>query len=143
MTLEEPVLDGTGRVDAMLVRGEISLAIEISVTTTRDHELGNIEKCLALPYTHIVMLALHKRRQTSLERFISEALGDKDKKRVSFLLPEDLPGVLDGYTVAQAPTERTVKGYTVRSRVKEIDPVEATARRKAIAQVVARSMQET
>jgi len=142
VTLEEPVLDGSGRVDAVLIRGEVQLAVEISVTTTRDHELGNIEKCLALPYTHIVMLASHKRHQTSLERFISAALEDKDKRRVSFLLPEDLPGFLDGYPISQAPTERTVKGYTVRSRVKEVDPAEAAARRRAIAQVVARSMQE-
>jgi hypothetical protein len=141
VTLEEPIHDGAGRVDAVLVRGETELAFEISVTTTRDHELGNIEKCLALPYTHVVMLTSHARRQTSLRNFISEALEDKDKKRVSFLLPEDLPGFLDGYQPAQAPTERTVKGYTVRSRVKETSPEEALARRKAIAQVVARSIQ--
>lgn len=141
VTLEELIHDGIGRVDAVLVRGDVKLAFEISVTTTRDHELGNIEKCLASTYTHVVMLASHKKHQTSLERFISEALDDADKKRVSFLLPEDLPGFLDGYPVAQEPTERTVKGYTVRSRVKEIDPTEALARRKAIAQVVARSMQ--
>lgn len=141
VTLEEPIHDGAGRVDAMLIRGETQLAFEISVTTTRDHELGNIEKCLALPYTHVVMLTSHVRRQTSLRNFISDALEDKDKKRVSFLLPEDLPGFLDGYQPTQAPTERTVKGYTVRSRVKETSPEEALARRKAIAQVVARSMQ--
>jgi len=142
VTLEEPIHDGAGRVDAVLVRGDIQLAFEISVTTTRDHELGNIEKCLACTYTHVVMLASHKKHQTSLQRFISEALDDNDKKRVSFLLPEDVPGFLDGYPIAQAPTERTVKGYTVRSRVKETDPTEALARRKAIAQVVARSLQE-
>jgi len=142
VTLEEPIHDGAGRVDAVLVRGGVQLAFEISVTTTKDHELGNIEKCLALAYTHVVMLASHKKHQTSLQRFISEALDDADKKRVSFLLPEDLPGFLDGYPISQAPAERTVKGYTVRSRVKETDPTEALARRKAIAQVVARSLQE-
>lgn len=142
VTLEEPIHDGAGRVDAVLVRGDIQLAFEISVTTTKDHELDNVEKCLACKYTHVVMLSSHKRHQTSLQRFISEALDDHDKRRVSFLLPEDLPGFLDGYPVAHAPAERVVKGYTVRSRVKDIDPTEALARRKAIAQVVARSMQQ-
>jgi hypothetical protein len=139
-SLEVPVHDGAGRVDAVLTRGELRLAFEISVTTTKDHELGNIEKCLALPFAHVVLLAHHKRHQTSLQRFIAEALEATDRSRVSFLLPEDVPGFLDGYNVAEAPRERTVKGYTVRSRVKEADAAEAMARRKAVAAVVARSI---
>ena len=89
VTLEEPVHDGAGRVDAVLVRGDTSIAFEISVTTTKDHELLNVEKCLSLPYFHVLMLTSHVRRKINLERFIGAALEDKDKKRVSFLLPED------------------------------------------------------
>lgn len=139
-TVEEPVHDGAGRVDVILRRDEISLAFEISVTTTRDHELGNIEKCLALPFTHVVMLASHARHLKSLSMHIGKALEDEEKKRVSFLLPEDLPAFLEGYPQTQTPRERTVKGYTVRSRVAQADPTEAMARRRAIASVVARSL---
>ena len=139
-TVEEPVHDGTGRVDVILRRDEISLAFEISVTTTRDHELGNIEKCLALPFTHVVMLASHARHLKSLSMHIGKALDDEEKKRVSFLLPEDLPAFLEGYPQTQTPKERTVKGYTVRSRVAQADPTEALARRRAIAAVVAKSL---
>ena len=92
--LEVPVYDGSGRVDAVLVRAEMSIAFEISVTTTKDHELGNVEKCLSLPYTHVAMLGSHVRRRASLERFIAGSLDEGDKKRVSFLLPEDLPSFL-------------------------------------------------
>ncbi|TDP60640.1 type IV secretory system conjugative DNA transfer family protein [Roseateles toxinivorans] len=140
VTLEQPIHDGAGRIDAVLVRKEVTIAVEISVTTTSDHELGNIEKCLALPYTHIVMLTSHRRRQVSLQKFIAGALDEGDKKRVSFLLPEDVPGFLDGYPVARQTTERTVKGYTVRSKVKDSDPIEALARRNAVAKVVAKAM---
>ena len=143
VVLEAPVHDGAGRVDAVLVRQETSIAFEISVTTTRDHELGNIEKCLALPYTHVVMLTSHVRRRVSLERYISPLLEDADKKRVSFLLPEEVAAFLDGYTSNSPTPERTVKGYTVRSRVREADPLEALARRKAVAKVVARSVNAT
>ena len=141
--LEAPVHDGAGRVDAVLVRQEASIAFEISVTTTRDHELGNIEKCLALPYTHVVMLTSHVRRRVSLERYISPLLEDADKKRVSFLLPEEVAAFLDSFTSNSPTPERTVKGYTVRSRVREADPLEALARRKAVAKVVARSVNAT
>lgn len=140
-SVEESVHDGAGRVDVILRRDTISFAFEISVTTTRDHELGNIEKCLALPFTHIVMLASHQKHLKSLSLFISKGLEEDEKKRVSFLLPEDLPGFLDGYPMTQEPKEKMVKGYTVRSRMKEADPSEAMARRRAIAAVVARSIQ--
>ena len=140
-SVEESIHNGAGRIDVILRRETISLAFEISVTTTRDHELGNIEKCLALPFTHVVMLASHQKHLKSLSLFIEKGLEDDEKKRVSFLLPEDLPGFLDGYPMAQEPKEKTVKGYTVRSRMTEADPNEATARRRAIAAVVARSIQ--
>lgn len=141
-SVEESVHDGAGRVDVILRRAEISLAFEISVTTTKDHELGNIEKCLALPFTHVAMLASHARHLKGLSAHIGKALEDDDKKRVSFLLPEDLPAFLDGYPQVQAPKEKTVKGYTVRSRVAQADPNEALARRRAIAAVVARALNE-
>ncbi len=140
-SIEESIHDGAGRVDVILRREEIALAFEISVTTTKDHELGNVEKCLELPFTHVAMLASHGRHLKSLSTYIVNALEEADKKRVSFLLPEDLPGFLDGYPLLEAPKEKTVKGYTVRTRVKEADPGEAIARRRAIAQVVARSIQ--
>lgn len=140
-TVEEPVHDGAGRVDVVLRRGEVALAFEISVTTTRDHELENIEKCLSLPFTHVAMVASHSRHLKSLSMHIGKALEDDERTRVSFLLPEDLPDFLGGYPEAQGPKEKTVKGYTVRSRVAQAGPAEAMARRRAIAAVVARSIQ--
>lgn len=140
-SVEESIQDDTGRVDVILRRGDISLAFEISVTTTKDHELGNVEKCLALPFTHVAMIASHARHLKGLSVHIGRALEDDDRKRVSFLLPEDVPGFLDGYPQVHAPQEKTVKGYTVRSRVARVEPHEAQARRRAIAAVVARSIQ--
>lgn len=139
-TLEEPIHEGSGRVDVILRREQISLAFEISVTTTKDHELGNIEKCLALPFTQVIMIASHARHLKSLSMHMEKALENDERGRVSFLLPEDLPGFLDGYPQAQTPREKTVKGYTVRTRVTQADPTQTLARRRAIAAVVARSL---
>lgn len=139
-TIEESIHDGAGRVDVILRRDPLMFAFEISVTTTKDHELANVEKCLALPFTQVVMMASHARHLKGLSMHIGKALDDGEQKRVSFLLPEDLPGFLDGYPMVEAPKEKMVKGYTVRSRVREAVPQEAMARRRAIAAVVARSL---
>lgn len=69
---------------------------------------------------------------------IGKTVDDDEKKRVSFLLPEDLPGLLDAYPHIHTPKGKTVKGYTVRTRIVDSEKGEAIARRKAIAAVVAR-----
>ena len=86
------------------------------------------------------MMASHARHLKGLSMHIGKALDDGEQKRVSFLLPEDLRGFLDGYPMVEAPKEKVVKGYTVRSRASVGNPAEAMARRRAIASVVARSL---
>lgn len=78
--IEESIHDGAGRVDVILPRSELSLAFEISVTTTKDHELGNVDKCLVLPLTHVVMMSSHPRRLKGLSMPIGKALEDEEKK---------------------------------------------------------------
>lgn len=138
--VEEQIHDGAGRVDVILRRDELSLAFEISVTTTKDHELENVEKCLALPFSRVVVVTSHARRLKSLSAYIATSLDEEERKRVRFLLPEELSTFLDGHPQSDAPKEKTVKGYTVRSRISDVSRDEAVARRRAIASVVARSL---
>jgi hypothetical protein len=140
-SLEDPVRDGEGRVDVVLSREGLRIAFEISITTSNDHELRNIEKCLSLPFAHVVMLTSQARRLKSLSRYISKALDEEERKRVTFLLPEDLPAFLDSFERTCVPNRKVVKGYTVRTRVADHDPSAAVARRRAIAAVVARSLE--
>jgi hypothetical protein len=46
VVVEEPTPDGKGSVDVALERAGWRLACEISVTSTVEQEVGNIEKCL-------------------------------------------------------------------------------------------------
>ncbi len=56
-TIEESILDGSGRVDVSLIKGDQSIACEISITTMPEHELLNIKKCLAADYDAIFVIA--------------------------------------------------------------------------------------
>lgn len=85
------------------------------------------------------MPASHAKHLKGLSTHIGGALEEADRKRLSFLLPEDVPGYLDGFIVSMPRAEKVVKGYTVRSKVKASDPGEALARRKAIAKVVGKA----
>jgi hypothetical protein len=142
-SIEESILEGAGRVDVALVRGEQRIAFEISVTTDRDHELGNVEKCLAAGYADIVLVGANERHVNSLSKFIEENIEESDQGKVRYLVPESLIEYLDLLGEPPQPTEQTVRGYKVRTVQQVVDPKDAGARRRAIAEVIARSLRRS
>jgi len=54
-TIEQPTADGSGRVDVALERNGKRIACEISVTSTPEQELKNIEKCLASDFERVIL----------------------------------------------------------------------------------------
>ena len=142
-SIEETILDGAGRVDVSLVRGESRIACEISVTTNQDHELGNVEKCLAAGYTEVVLVGSNERHIKALAKFVEENLDESEQGKVRYVVPERLTEYLDSLGEAPQPTEQTVRGYKVRTVQQVVDPKEAGARRQAIAEVIARSLKRS
>jgi len=55
-------------------------------------------------------------------------------------VPERLTEYLDSWGEISQPTEQIVRGYKVRTVQQMVDPKEAELRRKAIAEVIARSL---
>ena len=118
-SLEETILDGTGRVDVILRRDDISILVEVSVTTTREHEYLNILKCLENGGTEIWLLANTERHRLSLERFISARLSQSDSAKVRFILEDHLPELFEKYQTKTNESVTIVKGYTVTSRASD------------------------
>ncbi len=140
-SIEEPILDGAGRVDVSLSRGDRKIAVEISVTTGRDWELQNMEKCLSAGYEEVLVVSTNARHLKSLARFIPENLDEAVRGKVQFFSPEDLIEYL-GQSASTEPTttESTVRGYKVRVTGQTLSPADLAARRSAVAQVIARSL---
>lgn len=139
-SIEETILNGAGRVDVSIVRGESRIACEISVTTNQDHELGNVEKCLAAGYTQVVLVGSNERHIKALAKFVEENLDESEQGKVRYIVPERLTEYLDSLGEIPQPTEEVVRGYKVRTVQQVIDPKEAGERRRAIAEVIARSL---
>lgn len=143
-SIEEPILNGAGRVDVHLSRGERKIAVEISVTTGKDWELQNVEKCLAAGYEEILVVSTNARHLKSLARFIPENLDETMKDKVRYFSPEDLIEYLDqNPSVTPATTESTVRGYKVKVTRQALSPADIAERRSAVAQVIARSLGRT
>lgn len=139
-TIEETILDGAGRVDVSLVHEKIRVACQVSVTTTKDWELGGIEKCFAAGYTEVVLVLSTERQIKKFAKFVEENLDPKDQGRVRYITSEGIIEFLDGLGKF-TPTEQVVRGYKVRTVQQATDSEDAASRRKAISEVIARSLQ--
>lgn len=138
--IEEQILEGAGRVDVSLTREGVKVACEISVTTGRDYELGNIEKCLAAGYDRILFVSADQRHVKAMEKLAVGQFEDDERAKMHFVGPEEGLALLDGWTGAAVAT--TVRGYKVKTTRAVVDPEEAVRRRSAVAGVIARSLGE-
>lgn len=134
--IEQPILAGAGSVDVSLEKGERRIACEISVTTETDHEIDNIQKCLAGGYETVVALSSDAKVVRRLKERAAPVLGPETFSRVRFLQPEDLVLFLDELAAGEASGEATVRGYRVKRRYQTVTPEEAELRKQAIAQVL-------
>ena len=136
--IEDSILGGNGRVDVSLFREQTRIAFEISVTTGQDQELANIEKCFAAGFTDVVLVGSNQRHIKTLSRFIEENLDEGQRGRVRYLGQEELVEYLDSFGIP--PTEvENIRGWKVRTTQKISSAEDAEARRKAIAEILARS----
>jgi hypothetical protein len=140
VTVEYPVLDGRGSVDVFLEREGWRLACEISVTTTVEHEVGNVEKCLAAEFHEVVVISPKERHLQKVERALGKRLPPESMSRVHFFTPEALGAYLDTLPLP-AEVATTVGGYQVKVNYRPTSGEQAGSRTKAVAGVIARSLQ--
>jgi hypothetical protein len=132
--IEQPILAGAGSVDVSLEKGERRIACEISVTTETEHEIDNIQKCLAGGYETVVAISSDLKVVRRLKERAAAVLAPETSVRVRFPQPEDL--VLDELAAGEASGESTVRGYRVKRRYQPVSPEEAEMTKQAVAQVL-------
>ncbi len=136
--IEEEILGGAGRVDVSLALKDQKIACEISVTTGRDHEFGNIEKCLGAGYARIIFVSSDARHLAAMEKLADHHFEEEDRAKLQFASPEDAIGLLARW--CGDAEVKTVRGYKVRTTVEAGDPAEQGHRRATVASVIARSL---
>ena len=141
--IEETIPDGKGRVDVLLTQSGVTLAVEISVTTSSEHEYQNIHKCLGAGYDTVVLLcaddqALARHQSYCTERFES----DSEKNKVRLYSPEQFIEYLEIAKVCAPMKEETIRGYRVKTNYSMLSEEEKQRRKEAIARVVADSIKK-
>ena len=137
VTVEEPLPSG-GRVDVALRREGHSLACEISVTTGAEHEIGNVEKCLAAGFDEVVLLSLSRGTLGKVREALDLRLPPGAAAGVRCMSPEELFTSLDA--PAPEPEESTVAGYKVRVKYRPPEGEAASHKSKAVTEILMKSL---
>jgi hypothetical protein len=132
----EEAVEG-GQVDVGLHQGDLSVACEISVTSTPEYEALNLAKCVRAGFARIWAVAPDAKRRRAIQKSAEARLALEDFARIEFLTTEDVVAALDALSVPE-PAEKVVLGYRVTSSRKSISPTEATERRAAVARILSR-----
>jgi hypothetical protein len=129
----------TGRADVVLHRDEIIVGCEISITTDAEHEGANLKKCLAAGFARVLFVSPEKRQR---ERVIAMIRADLPGAPIDVIGPEDIVTALDALGAAPTPSESVVRGYKVKVTRQDLSPNDVIARRKAVAEVIARGLRK-
>jgi hypothetical protein len=113
--VEKAVLDGLGSVDVALERDGISVACEIGASSPNQHELQNIQKCLAAGFQFVVAVILDAKRSKQMTAAVTAELGE-DASRVVVTTPDGLFEILTRFQTDAAPEAQSVRGYQVKVR---------------------------
>lgn len=128
-----------GQIDVALYRDDLSIACEISVTSTPQYEAQNLAKCSQGRFSRVFAIAADAKRLKAIETAARARLSDEEMGCIDFLTPEHVAAALDAFA---APNEETsvVRGYRVKVSRTIVGADEAKDRRSAIARVIAQSL---
>jgi len=135
-TIEQQILDGMGSVDVALVREGQSIACEISISTTVDHEIGNLQKCLAAGFGHVVLISPDRKTIAHAKEAVNATFSVEERDRVRVLTLEDFFEFVETLEAHAAGREGMVQGYKVKVEYRKVAEGEQKARKQAISQVI-------
>ena len=143
VTVEKQLPSG-GSVDLVLERGDLTLACEITVTTTIDHEVGNVSKCLAAGFKRVIIVGIDQAKLERLANAVRASLGAESAAHVEYFLPDSFLATLPSLCISprQASVTRTIRGYRVKTTTTQVPTHEAHARETALLQTLAAAMKK-
>jgi hypothetical protein len=150
--IEQQLAEGSMQAADLIVRkDDIVLAVEISITTTVDHEFGNVKKCLAAGFPRVAVVSPKLEKLQAIKEALEAGLGAEGAAKVSFHTPDELIAELKSLA-AEAATkpllpsisaESTVRGYTVRRHKPVFTAEEQRAKEEMAHKVLVETMKQT
>lgn len=112
---EEPINDNTGKVDVSLLRNDLRIACEISVTNTPEYEVQNLQKCLRGGFPIVFMISNDIKHLHAIQNFAISSIDPSLHNRIYFVSKDEFVIQLDLFLAQYIqPTETRARGYRVK-----------------------------
>ena len=127
-----------GRIDVVLKRDNLSIAVEISVTNSIDYELHNLQKCHNENMSHIYLISESKVHLRNIKKRAKEIFEKDEFKKFGFGTPAEFLTFLGKFEVKPKKEIKRVRGYRVKSNFKDIGNTDAQSRNQKIQDIILR-----
>jgi excisionase family DNA binding protein len=104
-----------------LEKGSRAIACEISVTTDPQHEVGNVQKCLAAGFEVVILISSEKKVLTAARHALVPALSSAQYRQVKFLAPEEAFAFIEGLDGAKAENKVASQDTSELLTAKEVE----------------------
>ena len=134
--------------DLVLRRGHVEIAVEITVTTSVDHEFENVKKCLAAGVGRVAVIATGRKRLEEIAAAVQGGLGSAAAAKVGYHTPDEFLAELQKLAkVAEAspasePMARTDQklGFEITRNSPKQSPEEQRLNQQAIHEVTLKAI---
>ncbi len=132
--LEEEILAGSGRVDVVLERGDVRVAVEICLSNPPDQVTRIVSRAIAAGFDHVVVVTTDVGLRDRIERAAVGAVPASDRRKVRYVSADGLRRFLGSLSVTSSDdTENVTAGYAVRV---EVPPTDRMPNRRAVARLI-------
>jgi hypothetical protein len=137
--MEEPVNDYAGKVDVSLLRDNLKIACEISVTNTVEYEVQNVQKCLTAGYSLIFMISNDPVHLNAIRALTVSEIDQSFHSRIFFVSKEDFVNQLD-ILLAQTIQPQEVRESGYRVKVNYNSSPDAKGQQNALKEIILSSL---
>ena len=121
--------------------------MEITITTTTDHEFGNVKKCLAAGFTRVAVVSPKPESLQAIAQAVQAGLGSEVAAQVSYHTPDELIAELRKLPAEQVeevkpsvPKERVTRGIKVRRHGPKLSETERNSKEEIAVKMMAQTM---
>jgi hypothetical protein len=141
--IEKQIAGSQESVDLLLERGDQKIACEISVTTTIDHEVGNIRKCLKAGLPQVAIICVSADRLEKIAVAVSGSLGAEAAARVAYFQPAPFIAHLKTLPMpVPKDSVTTSHGYKVKRSAPALTEAEQRQREELANRMMAEAMRQ-
>jgi hypothetical protein len=134
--------------DLVLRRGQVEIAVEITITTGVDHEFANVKKCLDAGFKRVAVVATGRKHLDEIAAAVQGGLGSEKAANVSYHTPDEFLAELlalaktNDIAPPSAPMAKTSKilGFEVTRNFPKQSPEEQRLNQQAIHEVTLKAM---